>query len=412
METINAILWGPFTVGAILLCGIYHTYKSGFIQLRLRKHLGGNKGSGRAVMSALAASMGTGNITGCAAAISTGGAGAVFWMWISALLGMALAYSENRLGGEYAERYPHKPKGPMLYIENGFGSKGLAVLYAAACLCAAFVMGCMSQTAALSEAVAEQGIMPGWAAGFVSSAIAAFVIFSSEKASDAAMNAAEKLVPIMGLLYAGGCIALIILTGSSFGELFGQILSEALTFKAAAGGIFGSAMSKAVSVGLRRGIFSNEAGMGSSVLVHSEAGFSTPESMGAWAALEVFLDTIVCCTLTALALLSSGKETLAEAFTLCFGRPGGIFVCLCVCLFAMAAVLGWCCYGEKCLEYLSEGKSSFLLYKIIFCLCGAVSGFISLNFLFGLSDIINVFLIFPNLIAVTILTARENNGKS
>ncbi|MBP0957657.1 MAG: sodium:alanine symporter family protein, partial [Oscillospiraceae bacterium] len=197
METINAILWGPFTVGAILLCGVYHTYKSGFIQLRLRKHLGRGKDSKKAVMSALAASMGTGNITGCAAAISMGGAGAVFWMWISALLGMALAYSENRLGGEYAERYPNKPKGPMLYIENGIGSKKLAVLYAAACLCAALVMGCMSQTAALSEAVSEQGIMPGWTAGLISSAVAALVIFSSEKASDAAMNAAEKLVPVM-----------------------------------------------------------------------------------------------------------------------------------------------------------------------------------------------------------------------
>ncbi|MGN1105079.1 MAG: alanine/glycine:cation symporter family protein [Huintestinicola sp.] len=410
MERINAILWGPFTIGTILLCGIYHTYKSGFIQLRLRKHLGGNKGSGRAVMSALAASMGTGNITGCAAAIIMGGAGAIFWMWISALLGMALAYSENRLGGEYSEKYPHKPKGPMLYIEKGLGSKGLAVIYASACLCAALVMGCMSQTAALSEAVGEQGIMPKWTAGLISTAIAAFVIFSSEKASDAAMNAAEKLVPVMGVLYAGGCIALIILTGRSLSDIFREIFTEAFTFRAAAGGGVGSAISKAVSVGLRRGIFSNEAGMGSSVLVHSNGGFSSPESMGAWAAFEVFLDTIVCCTLTALALLSSGKETLAQAFTLCFGRLGGIFVCICICLFAMAAVLGWCCYGEKCLEYLSQGKRSFVLYKIIFCLCGAVSGLFSLNFLFGLSDIINVFLIFPNIIAITYLTMKQKKG--
>ena len=413
METVNAVLWGPFTVGAILLCGIYHTYKSGFIQLRLKKYLrAGGKKCGRAIMSALAASMGTGNITGCAAAICTGGAGAVFWMWISALLGMALAYSENRIGGEYAERFPNGPKGPMLYIEKGIGSKKLAVLYAAACLCAALVMGCMSQTAALSEAVYEQGIMPKWAAGLISSVAAAFVIFSSEKAADAAMNAAEKLVPIMGFLYAGGCIALIILTGSSLTEIFCEILTEAFTFRAAAGGIFGAAMSKAVSVGLRRGIFSNEAGMGSSVLVHSDGGFSSPENMGAWAAVEVFLDTIVCCTLTAFAILSSGKETLSEAFTLCFGRGGGIFVCVCVCLFAWAAVLGWCCYGEKCLDYLSNGKCSPVLYKFIFCFFGAAAGFFSLDILFGVSDIINVFLIFPNLIAVTLLTACEGRGES
>lgn len=412
MEKIYVLLWGPFTVGAILLCGIYHTYKTGFIQLRLKNHLGGSrKGSGKAVMSALAASMGTGNITGCAAAICTGGAGAVFWMWISAILGMALAYSENRLGGEYAQKYPNGAKGPMLYIEKGLGSEKLAIVYAAACLCAAMVMGCMSQTAALSEAVCEQGLMPKWTAGIISSAAAALVIFSSEKAADAAMNAAEKLVPVMGILYAAGCIALIILTGSSLTEILWKILTEAFTFKAAAGGIFGAAMSKAVSVGLRRGIFSNEAGMGSSVLVHSDAGFSTPENMGAWAALEVFLDTIVCCTLTALAILSSGKESLSAAFTLCFGRIGGIFVCLCICLFAWAAVLGWCCYGEKCIEYLSKGKRSLLWYKLIFCFCGASAGFFSLDFLFGLSDIINVFLIFPNLIAVTLLTAGDCSGK-
>ncbi|MBQ5333179.1 MAG: sodium:alanine symporter family protein [Oscillospiraceae bacterium] len=409
METINAILWGPFTVGAILICGIYHTYKSGFIQLRFGRYLGGGKRSRtRAVMSALAASMGTGNITGCAAAISAGGAGAVFWMWISALAGMALAYSENRIGGEYGERYPNEAKGPMLYIEKGLGSKPAARLYAAACLCAALIMGCMSQTAALSEAVAEQGIMSSRTAGIIAAIAAALVIFSSEKAADAAMNAAEKLVPIMGLLYAGGCIVLIILTGSSLKEIFSQIITEAFSFKAAAGGIFGFSVSKAVSVGLRRGIFSNEAGMGSSVLVHSDGGFESPESMGAWAAFEVFLDTIVCCTLTALALLSSGKDTLSAAFVLCFGEPGGIFICLCVSLFAWAAMLGWCCYGEKCLDYFDRKNRSTLSYKIVFCLCAAIAGNISTAYLFGMSDIINVFLIFPNLIAITMITIHEN----
>ena len=407
MENINAVLWGPFTIGIILFCGIYHTVKSRFIQLRLWRHLGGNgKNTAKAVASALAASMGTGNITGCAAAISAGGIGAVFWMWISAFLGMALAYSENRLGGEYAEEY-HSDAGPMVYIEKGLGSKKLALVYAAACLCAALAMGCMSQTAAFSEAVWETGLMSKWAAGVLSAIAAAAVIFSSEKASDAAMNAAEKLVPVMGLLYAGGCVILIVSAGKNVFGMAGDIVRDAFTFRAAAGGIFGAVVSRAVSVGLRRGIFSNEAGMGSSVLVHSGAGFCSPESMGSWAAFEVFLDTIVCCTLTAFALISSGKDTLSEAFSLCFGRFGGGFVCLCVCLFAWASVLGWCCYGEKCLDYLTGGKAPVRAYKIIFCLCGAAAGLISLDFLFGLSDMINVFLIFPNLLAVTVLTMRK-----
>lgn len=407
MENINAVLWGPFTVCLILFCGIYHTVKSRFIQLRLWRHLGGNgRNSAKAVASALAASMGTGNITGCAAAISAGGIGAVFWMWISAFLGMALAYSENRLGGEFSEKY-HSSSGPMLYIEKGLGSKKTALVYAAACLCAALAMGCMSQTAAFAEAVWEQGIMSKQAAGILAAIAAAAVIFSSEKASDAAMNAAEKLVPVMGLLYAGGCIILVIFTGDNVFAMTGEIVRDAFSAQAAAGGIFGAAVSKAVSVGLRRGIFSNEAGMGSSVLVHSGAGFSSPENMGAWAAFEVFLDTIVCCTLTAFALISSGRDTLSEAFSLCFGKWGGGFVCLCVCLFALASVLGWCCYGEKCLEYLTGGKAPVNAYKIVFCLCGAAAGYISLDLLFGLSDMINVFLIFPNLIAVTYLTVMK-----
>ncbi|MCI7766627.1 MAG: amino acid carrier protein [Oscillospiraceae bacterium] len=392
----------------ILICGIFHTFRSGFIQLRFPRLLGGGKGSrSRAVMSALAASMGTGNITGCAAAISAGGAGAVFWMWISALLGMALAYSENRIGGDYNKRYPEKIKGPMLYIEKGLGSKGLAMLYAAACLCAALIMGCMSQTAAMSEAVCEQGILSPEAVGIIAAAAAGLVIFSSEKAADAAMNTAEKLVPAMGLLYAGGCIFLIILTGCSLKEMFGQIISDAFSFRAAAGGLFGASVSRAVSVGLRRGIFSNEAGMGSSVLVHSDGGFDSPESMGAWAAFEVFLDTIICCTLTALVLLASGKETISAAFVLCFGKSGGVFICLCVSLFAWAAMLGWCCYGEKALDFLFPNKRSSIPYKIIFCFCAAIAGNISTAFLFGLSDIINVFLIFPNLIAVTLISIHE-----
>ena len=410
MELINSILWGRFTIALILICGIYHTVKSGFVQLRFAKHLKCAGRSGfRSVMSSLAASMGTGNITGCSAAIAAGGAGAVFWMWISAFTGMALAYRENRLGGEYAEKYRDPSKGPMLYIEKGTGSKKLALVYAAACLAAALAMGCMSQTSAMAEA-AENINIPPLAVSVIAAIAAGAVIFSSKKAAVSAMNAAEKLVPLMGLLYVSGCTALIIMSGSSLTELLGRIISEAFTFEAASGGILGTGVSKAVSIGLRRGIFSNEAGMGSSVLVHTEGKFGSPEEMGCWAAFEVFLDTIVCCTLTALAIMSTGKETLSKAFSLYFGEYGGGFVFLCVCLFAWAAVLGWCCYGEKCLDYLTNGRKSTVPYKVIFCLCAAFAGLFPSELLFGLSDIINVFLILPNLLAITILTITDKQA--
>lgn len=409
-ERINLMLWGPFTVGLILLCGAYHTYRSGAIQLRLWGLLrGGGEGKSRrrAVMSALAASMGTGNLTGCAAAIAAGGAGAVFWMWVSAVPGMALAYSENKLGEEYARRYPGAKSGPMLYMSKGLGYGRMAKTYAAACVLAALVMGCMSQTGALADAVSEETGLPRFIPGLITGAAAAVIIFSSKKAADAAMSAAEALVPFMGLFYAGGCAALLIITKADIGQVFSLIVKSAFSVKAAAGGAAGITVRKAVSVGLRRGVFSNEAGMGSSVLVHAGAGFGTPEKTGAWAAFEVFLDTIVCCTLTALVLLSTCSTDLTEAFSFGFGGMGGWFVSLCIVLFAFAALLGWCCYGETALSFLTEKKEHAVFYKTAFCICAAIAGTVSTEILFGLSDIINVFLIFPNLTAITALTASE-----
>ena len=293
IETANSLLWGRFTVALILCCGIYHTVKSGFIQLKLPKHLFSSDGKNRlgAVTSALAASLGTGNITGCAAAIAAGGAGAVFWMWLSALGGMALAYSENRIGAEFGEKYPKSARGPMLYIEKGMGAKWLAAAYAVCCLGAAIFMGSMSQSGALSDALSAQTPLPRYICSLAAAVVTAAVLFSSDRAAEGVMKFSARIVPVMGLLYAGGCIGLLIISKCDVSGAFADIFSQAFSLKAAAGGAAGITVKKAVSVGLRRGIFSNEAGMGSSVLVHSEADFGEPQSAGAWAAFEVFLDT-------------------------------------------------------------------------------------------------------------------------
>lgn len=421
---ISSLMWGEFTIILIVACGIYHTVKSGFIQLRLPSLIRGQGGKNRmkAVTSALAASMGTGNITGCAAAIAAGGAGAVFWMWASAFTGMALAYSENRIGAEFAEKYPRLPKGPMLYIEKGLGSRTLAKIYAAGCLCAAFAMGCMSQSGAFSEALGSQTGLPTWRFSLLLGIITAAVVFPSKKASDGIMNAAEKIVPVMGIVYAVGCVSLLIVTKADVAGAFGEIFSCAFTPRAAAGGAVGITVKRAVSTGLRRGVFSNEAGMGSSVLVHCEADFGSPEAAGAWAAFEVFLDTMVCCTLTALTVLTSnayrreGIWEMTRIFSEGLGAAGGIICCASVCMFALAAVLGWCCYGEKCLEYLASDRKNDIPhrlygkgYKLLFCAAAVFGGLVSAETALDAADLFNVFIMFPNLAAITVICALQNS---
>ncbi len=408
IERINSVIWGEFTVMLIMLCGIYHVIKN-IRHMGLPRTEGGKRGR-QAVFSALAASMGTGNITGCAAAVAAGGAGAVMWMWVSALIGMFLAYAENKTGAEFAQNEKSSLRGPMLYIEKGLGSKPLAVLYAAGCLCAALAMGCVSQTGALCEAAQSRtGISPV-IFSLLTAAGAAAVIFSSDKAAEGIMKAAEKLVPVMAAVYALSCIALLISVKADIAGAFELIFTQAFTPQAAVGGAAGITVKKAVSVGLRRGVFSNEAGMGSSVLIHSEADMGTPENTGRWAAAEVFLDTIVCCTLTALAVICSpcaDKSDITGIFTHALGSTGGTAVTICICLFAFAAVLGWCCYGEKCLCYLTGKGSSGKLYKALYCAAAALSGIIPVTAAMGISDIINCFLMFPNLIAVTYIAIAK-----
>lgn len=413
-DQINGILWGPVTIGLILLSGVYLTLKTRFIQLRFPRLL---KGSGKnrlkAVTSALAASMGTGNITGCVAAIAAGGAGAVFWMWLSAFFGMATAFEENRLGAEYGKKYPGEKASPMLYMEMGLKCKPLAVLYAAGCLLSAFAMGCMSQSGALTESVCVQTGISVHITAILIAALTAAVIFSAESASAAVMRAAEKAVPVMGIFYAISCIALVMINSAHVPSLFTEIFTAAFTPQAAAGGAAGITVKTAISIGLRRGVFSNEAGMGSSVLVHSEADFGTPESVGAWAAFEVFLDTMVCCTLTALAILSSplykngSPLDITAIFTEGMGKTGGMMICISISLFAMASLLGWCIYGEKCLLYLTKKKKADNCYRLLYVIAAAAGALVPLEISMGLADIFNAALIFPNIAAVLILSAEK-----
>ncbi|MGN0666701.1 MAG: alanine/glycine:cation symporter family protein [Huintestinicola sp.] len=432
ISRINGIIWGDFTVAAIFAAGIYLTIKNRFIQFRfiplLKSSSGDSRSRTRAVTAALAASLGTGNITGCAAALAIGGPGAVFWMWVSAFTGMAVSYAENRIGMEYRRRYPGSSAfGPMLYMEKcGRGWKTAALIYAAACTGVSFTMGNMSQSGAFSEAVctACSGGMPFRAAVSAGMAVlTAWVLFSGESGSSAVMSLTEKAVPVMGLFYLGGALLLLPLTGADVTGAFREIISSAFGVKAAVGGIGGYAVRTVISTGMRRGVFSNEAGMGSSVIVHSAAGFESPESAGAWAAFEVFLDTIVCCTVTALAVICCGGGTdpyqaLSSAFSLGFGRFGEVFTAVSVCLFAYAAVLGWSCYGEMCVKYIGERlfpenqrlvRIMGAAFRGMYCLAVFFGGILPESFALETADLFNCFVMLPNLAAVVYIAATDGS---
>lgn len=360
----------------------------------------------QALSTALAASMGTGNIVGVAAAISVGGPGAIFWMWISAIFCTAIAFAENVLGVRYKNQGGCSP---MSYISKALHPKA-ATLYAAVCVLASFGIGNMTQTNALAAAAGEMGISCK-VAGLVTAVLCGLMIFRGAKN---VASAAEKIIPPISLLYIIASITVIVIFRNNIIEVLKAIFASAIGYSQVAGGILGTAIKRSVSVGLRRGIFSNEAGMGSSVLVHTETDCKEPVQMGMWAVAEVVIDTIICCTLTALVILltgadGSGGEGLAlaaEGFRRGLGKYAGIFTAGSAMIFAFCTLLGWYFYGEKCLLYIVRTgirKRALFLYRALYtaaAFLGAVSG---LEIIWGTADIFNWILMVINLAAVIIL---------
>ena len=315
-STINNLLWGFGTILLVFGAGVFFTVKiRGFNFIHIvyifkstlfAKHSDKNSKKGgisqfQALSTALAASMGTGNIVGVAAAISIGGAGAVFWMWVSALFGTALAFAENVLGVRYKN---NEGTAPMSYISTAFGRPIFGVVYAAVCGLASFGIGNMTQTNAISAAASEIGIPPILAGGIAAVCCGAIIFRGAKKVAETA----EKIIPAISVLYFLAAVAVIIIFGKKLLPALKSIVTSAMGFGQVAGGFCGAAVKKAVSHGLRRGIFSNESGMGSSVLVHTETDCKEPVQMGMWAVAEVIIDTIICCTLTALVILVTGAE--------------------------------------------------------------------------------------------------------
>ena len=392
----------------------------------------------QALCTALAATIGVGNIAGVAAAIVGGGPGAVFWMWIAAFLGMMTNYSENVLGIYYRRKNADGEwsGGAMYYLRDGLGKmKGckyigsiLAVLFSIFAILASFGIGAMGQINKIVVNMVDAFQVPSLAAipfgqvtmyhliiGIVLVVIAALIILGGLKRI---ANFAEKVVPFMVVLFVIGSIVIIGVNFANVGAAFAAIFKYAFTGPAVWGGVSGIAVKKIVELGCKRGVFSNEAGLGSSVMVHSNSNVVEPVRQGLWGIFEVFADTMVVCTMTALVVLTSGVINLetgvmiegatdanlvAKAFSLLFGVWGERFIAIAILLFAFTTVLGWDHYGTKAWEYLFGTKST-KLYKVIhlvMIMCGAL---LTSSLAWDISDTFNGLMMVPNLIGVLALS--------
>lgn len=428
IEKVHDYIWGPWLLFFFLGAGIYFTFRLGGFQifrisgwwkrtagtLLKRKEESGSQLA--TACTALAATVGTGNIAGVATAITAGGPGAVFWMWVSAFLGMAAAYAEVFLAIKYRYKGPDGEYvcGPFVYLEKGLKSRKLGLLFAFFCVTASFGMGSMVQANSISESFSYVFSIPPVLCGIIVSFLSMAVVMGGiNRISDTAV----KLVPVSAGIYMVLCASVILTFLDQIPGAFFRIMEDAFSFKSAASGAAGYGISRAVQYGVARGVFSNEAGLGSLAVLHGSAGETTPEEQGLWAVFEVFFDTIISCTMTALVILvvTAGNETtadgsalMASCFSACFGKAGGFLTAMTMALFAFATIIAWFYLGRQAAVYLTEGKRgqklflgfyAFLYLNAVFWGCVA-----KLTAVWNLSDIFNGLMAVPNLIGILLLS--------
>lgn len=421
---INSFVWGPVMLILLVGTGVYLTFRTNFMSLAklgyilkstlLKMFKREQKGEGevtafQAVATALAATVGTGNIAGVATAIATGGPGAVFWMWLSAIFGMTTKFGEVVLSINYREKTPDGRfvGGPMYYINNGLKWKWLANIFAIFGSLAAFGIGNMVQSNSVAASLEVSFGVNKLVTGIVLAVLAAVVIIGGLKRI---AQVTELLVPFMAALYILGGLFIILMNISHIGEAFGLIFGNAFTPTAAIGGFAGSTMKLAMTKGVARGVFSNEAGLGSAPIAHAAATTDHPVRQGLWGVFEVFMDTIVICSITALSIIMTGSwssgETGAALTTMAFDQTipgGGYIVSIGVMLFAFSTLLGWEYYGERCAEFLFGSKinKAYRILWIPFVVIGSIGG---LNMLWDLADTLNGLMAIPNLIGILLLS--------
>ncbi|WP_083004490.1 alanine/glycine:cation symporter family protein [Halomonas sp. GT] len=436
LGAINGVVWGPIMLVLLLGVGIY--LQIGLKLMPIRKLGVGFKlmWQGRApkpgkadtdqvsaekdgeispfdaLMTALSATIGTGNIAGVATAIALGGPGAVFWMWITALVGMATKFAEAVLAVRYRETDStgYHVGGPMFYIKNGLGKKWLWLggLFSFFGAVAAFGIGNTVQSNSVADAMDSTFGVPHWLTGVIIMVLAGAVILGGIKRI---AKVAGKLVPIMGIAYVVAGLLVLIVNASQIGEAFGLIFYYAFNPMAAAGGFAGAAVMAAIRFGVARGIFSNEAGLGSAPIAHAAAQTKNPVRQGLIAMLGTFIDTIIVCTITALVILTStvwidgeaGASLTALSFDAALPGFGNQIVAVALAVFAFTTILGWSFYGEKCCQFLF-GTRSIMLYRVLFVLAIPLGAIAQLGFIWLMADTFNAMMAIPNLIALALLS--------
>ncbi|MDR3299749.1 MAG: sodium:alanine symporter family protein [Candidatus Accumulibacter sp.] len=432
---VGSVVWGPFVliplllgVGVILMVGLrfmpLRRMGPAFaVMWRGRKHHPDHKGEltpFRALMTSMAATVGTGNIVGVATAILMGGPGAVFWMWVTALFGMATKFCEATLAVKYREVTPDGKfvGGPMYYIKNGLGPnwKWMATLFAIFGVIASFGIGNMTQANAVTSNVVRVFEIYGWTlspwiVALVLLVVSGVVLIGGIKRIG---SVAGTLVPVMAIFYVIGGLVILILHIDQVPGAFAMIFDSAFTGHAAIGGFAGSTLAMAIRFGVARGLFSNEAGLGSAPIAHAAAIVKNPVKQGLLGMLDPFLDTIIVCSITALVILVSGQWTAegisgagvltSKAFDTAL--PGGLgtwLVTIGLVLFAFSTILGWCVYGERCVIYLFGHKAA-LPFRIFFTLVVPVGALTELELVWNLADLFNGLMAIPNLIALLLLS--------
>lgn len=421
---LNELVWGPPFMVLLVGTGVYLSIRLRFFQLThlrfawrrsfgtlLRRGTSDEKGaisSFQAVAAAMAATVGVGNIAGVSTALALGGPGAIFWMWVVAVFSMATKFAEATLGVRYRHIDPsgEVSGGAFYYIERGLGWRPLALLYAVFAGLASFGIGNMVQANTMAHALATGFAMPPWLTGILAVVLVGVVILGGIKRIGAT---AERIVPFMALAYVLAGLIVLLLNLPKVPDAFGAILRHAFEPAAPAGGFAGATVLAAIRFGIARGIFSNEAGLGSASIVHAQAR-NTPAGQGLWGMWEVAIDTLLICTMTALVVLvtgvlesgATGAELAAKAFTAGLPVAGGMVVIVSLALFSYTTLITWSFYGEKSFEYLI-GRRSTRPYRLVFLALIPVGATGGLQEVWLLADTLNGLMAAPNLIALVAL---------
>jgi len=432
----NNVLWGPIMLvllvgtGVLLTVGTRffqvtkfgHVIRNTFLKLFRRHEKSDDKGALsplQALSTALAGTIGTGNIVGVAGAIAVGGPGAVFWMWIAAFFGMMTKYAEAVLAVKYREKNAKGEwsGGPMYYITNGLGKnwKWLAMLFAALAALASFGIGNMTQINSMAKSIESAFGVPVLMTGIVVAAIVAVVVIGGVKRVG---KVTAAIVPFMSALYIIGAVIVLICNIKNLPAAFVSIFQGAFRPQSIFGGVTGYTISLAITKGMARGVFSNEAGLGSAPIAHAASSEKEPVRQGLYGVFEVFVDTIVVCTLTSLTILSApgtesyitgfagrlgeidGASLTSQAFASVFGSGlAQAFIAVAIFFFAFSTIIGWSYYGEKCTEYLF-GAKAVMVYKLLFVAFLVVGACLKIGLVWDLADMLNGLMAIPNLIAL------------